>query len=114
MEFTGTMSDAAWTFLGLAVTQLVVLITGVMAGFFKLRDQRLELRRVAESSQKAADQTVTTGNGFARRVEEKLTAIEESTKANRDNVAAMRREAADDRRAFMEHLAHHPRSDQPG
>lgn len=114
MEFTGTMSDAAWTFLGLVVTQLVVLITGVTAGYFKLRAQRLELHRVAELSQKAADQTVATGNGFARRVEEKLAAIEESTKANRENVAAMRREAADDRRAFMEHLTNHPSSDQPG
>lgn len=111
------MSDQAWVFLGVAVTQLVVLLVAVIGGYYRLKSQQLDVSKAKEAAETAVEQTVSTGNGFAKRVEASLAAISEvvheandSVKANRADIAEMRAEMANDRSVVIRHLEDHLRS----
>lgn len=111
------MSDQAWVFLGIAVTQLVVLLVAVIGGYYKMRMHKIEITQTKEAAETAVSQTTATGNGFAKRVEESLKAIteavretKEAVKENRDDMKALRTEAQADRQVVVRHLEGHLRS----
>ena len=111
------MSDQAWVFLGVAVTQLVVLLVAVIGGYFKMRMHKVEITQAKEAAETAVTQTAATSNGFAKRVEESLRSIseavketKEATKENRDDLKALRSEAQADRQVVIRHLEDHLRS----
>lgn len=104
------MSDQAWVFLGTSITELVVLLVAVIGGYVKLRLQRLEVAETRKQAERAAEQTVATGNGWAGRVEEALSAIKQGLTDNKEAVGRILSEAYDDRQVMIRHLEDHVRS----
>ena len=123
-EIVTAMSDQAWVFLGIMVTQFAVVLVAVVGGHYKMKSQKVELasQRVdvtdaKDAAERAAKQTEATGNGFAKRVEatlssisEKLAETNEAVKSNRADLKALRSEAQADRQVVIRHLEGHLRS----
>lgn len=81
------------------VTITVALITQIAALAIAWLGRK-EAHRAREQAREAADLARPTGNGFAGRVEAALKEI-------RQEVRAVRQEAADDRAALAEHIRDH-------
>lgn len=105
------VSEQAWIFLGVALSQLVALSVAIVGGYIKLRIHRYDIEITKRAAEKAVAQTADTGNGFATRVEEALGEISASVRANRDDIMAMRSEALADRQVVIRHLEGHLRPD---
>ena len=85
------MSDEAWVFSGLLVTQLA----GIAIVWLKARGAQ-------RSAAEAARLSLPTGNGWAKEIRESLVEIREDLKVLRD-------EARDDRKTLTIHLQDHVR-----